>query len=261
MANKMTKELYGGEVVIDFYPDSHRYKKQGEKTYLISATGATGIIDKSRPLIIWAIGLFKTHLLSFFEGSKSKSFTPDELYPIIEEGAEQHTIRKEEAASIGSQVHQWCEMFVLNKMKGEDVTEESLEGLPDQVEKGVNAFLDWYNAHDISFLASERLVYSRDNDYVGITDAVAIIDGKKTVIDFKTSKRVYTDHRYQLSGYWNAIEEEDGSKLDAGLILHFDKETGEFGKYEIDRDEHAKNLPVFLACLVVKRREKELSTW
>jgi len=261
MTNKITEELYGGKVLIDFFPDSHRYKKAGERTYLISVTGATGIIDKSRPLIIWATGLFKSFVLQYFEESKVKKFTAEELMPVIEDGAVQHTIKKEKAASIGSQVHEWCEMFVKTKMEGKEVDPETLKGLDENVENGINAFLDWYNSHKIKFLASERLVYSVKHDYVGIFDALAVIDGKTTLIDFKTSKRVYNEHLYQLSGYWNAVEEEDKVKLDAGLILHFDKETASFGKYEIDQEEHQKNLPVMLACLVVKRREKELSKW
>jgi len=35
MTNKETKSLYGGEVLIDFYPDSHRYKMVGESSALV----------------------------------------------------------------------------------------------------------------------------------------------------------------------------------------------------------------------------------
>jgi hypothetical protein len=55
--NKVLKSVYNGEVSIEFFPDSHRYRKIGERSYLISVTTATGIIDKSRPLILWALGL------------------------------------------------------------------------------------------------------------------------------------------------------------------------------------------------------------
>ena len=63
-ANKIRKEMYGGEVVINFYPDSHKYKLEGSKDWLVSSTGATGIIDKSTPLIIWAVGLTTQHVRS-----------------------------------------------------------------------------------------------------------------------------------------------------------------------------------------------------
>lgn len=261
MANKDERLLYGGDVEITFYPDSHRYKKKGERTYLISVTSATGIIDKSRPLLIWASRLSKTYLYDYLSKSKVNKFTAEELYPIIDEAVEQHTVKKEEAASIGSEVHEWVEMFTKAKIAGETVDESSMEGLSEQALNGVNAFLDWYNSNNVEFHQAERLVYSRKHDYAGITDVIVTYNGKKAVGDYKTAKSIYSDHRYQLSGYWEAVEEEDGEKFDFGLILHFDKETGKFHVEEITREEHELNLPVFLACLTVKRREKALSKW
>jgi len=35
MTNKTEKSLYNGEVKIIFYPDSHRYKLEGQKGWLV----------------------------------------------------------------------------------------------------------------------------------------------------------------------------------------------------------------------------------
>ncbi len=92
----------------------------------------------------------------------------------------------------------------------------------------------------------------------GIFDAVAIVNGKKVIIDYKTSKRVYNDHRYQIAGYRGAYEEENG-KIDGAIVLHFDKETGEFDMVELTDEDYAADYPVFLACYEIKKREKELT--
>lgn len=269
MSEKITKTLYGGEVVIDFYPASHRYKLQGQKDYLISATACTGIIDKSRVLIGWATGLAGTYLRQYFEKSMVDHYTEAELLPVIEEALKQHQIKKDEAASIGSEVHAYAESFaraVLDKSELPDVPESLSVDDPayenrEKVRNGIEAFLRWFNENDVKFLESERMIYSRTHGYVGLTDVIAEVNGKKYVMDYKTAKGVYNEHFYQLSGYWLAYEEETGAVLDGGAILHFDKETGGFNFVELSRDEHERNYPVFLACLTIKQREKELSKY
>lgn len=251
---KRLETLYNGEVKVIFYPDSHRYKLDGEKTYLVSATGATGIVDKSRVLIQWAVNLMEDYLYKHVEGCEN--LDRDELVKVIAEGKKQHTIKKEEAGATGSKVHEWIELFIASKLNDTEAPDEPTE---DGVLNGVNAFLDWYLAHDITFQQSERLVYSKAHQFVGITDFVALVDGKRVVGDWKTSKRVYDEHRLQLSAYWGAIEEEEGTKLEGGLILHCDKETGEFDVTEISPEEHLVHFPVFLACLQVKNWQKVLA--
>lgn len=255
MAETVTKTLYKGDVTIDFYPNSHRYKIKGEKTYLISVTSATGIIDKSRVLINWALGLTGTYLRQYIE-TAGGSFTSSELIPVIEEALNQHAVKKEEAGSIGSIVHDWAESFAL--AKGTDSPLPKLpENVDDKVLRGIEAFLGWYTGHSIQFKSTEQMVYSKKYNYVGKFDCVANIDGKNTLIDFKTSKAVYSEQKYQVSGYWGAYEEEYGQTLDQAVILHFNKETGEVTEHHITREDHNKFYPVFLACLTIKQAEKE----
>ena len=259
MAEKITKSLYGGEVLIDFFPDSHRYKLAGERTYLISATACTGIIDKSRFLIPWAVGLAGTYLKQFIENYEHSQISPEELLPVIDEALKQHAVKKEEAASIGGLVHSWVESFAQAHINGTPMPEVA-DDLDERVLNGINAFLDWYESHKVKFLESERMVYSKKHGFVGITDAIAEVDGLKLLLDWKTGKGIYNEFLYQVAGYRLAYEEENG-KIDGAIIIHFDKETGNFDKKEISEEEHNKNFPVFLACLSIKQREKELTKY
>lgn len=255
--NNRLEKLYGGKVTIQFNKESHRYKKPGERYYLISATAATGVLDKSRFLIPWAVNLDFAFLKSYLQKGVGQ-FSLAELGPIIDEASIQHELRKEEAADVGTQVHEWIESFIKAKIgKWESPTLDTITD--EKVLNGINGFLDWYNSHDVQFLASERLVYSVKHDYCGLADFTAVVDGKHVVGDFKTGKNIYTEHHYQLSAYWKAIEEEDGKVFDGGTILHVNKETGQFNTVEINKESNELNFPVFLACLTIKRREKELS--
>ena len=257
MTNKRTERLYGGKVIIDFYPDSHRYKLQGRNDYLISATAATGVIDKSRFLIPWAVNTDFSYFRQYLENANAEKFSREEILMALEEAQKQHEIRKQEAASVGSLVHKFAEDFSQAKINNQEMPEIS-EDLCEQAINGISAFLDWYNGHNINFLDCEKLLYSRKNDFAGLTDAVVDIDGRKILLDYKTGKGIYSEHYYQVAGYRLAYEEENG-KLDGAMILHFDKETGNFNIKEISNKDHKINCPVFLACLAIKKREKEMS--
>lgn len=256
-ANKEVRLLYGGEIEIEFYPDSHRYRKVGERSYLISATGATGIYDKSTPLIKWVKRLATELFLGWLSGLKSAEVLIAQVEEKFAEALNRHEVVKEEAASVGGQVHDFAEAFAKAKIGVGELPGIPTEA-PVQVINGITAFLQWVNAHQITFHESELLLYSKEHDYVGQTDVVATVDGKKLLLDYKTSSGVYPDHRWQAACYRYAYEEERGVKLDGLMILHFNKETGEFTPHLIKEEDYPKDFTAFLGCLAVKRRAKEL---
>lgn len=131
--------------------------------------------------------------------------------------------------------------------------------LLERVRAGINAFLNWFVENDVQFLHAEKLVYSPTHGFAGLVDAVANVNGKRTLIDYKTSKGVYTEMRYQVAAYCLAFEEEYGKSLDGAMILHFDKETGVCNSHPMSEDELTKDSSAFLACLALKKREKELA--
>lgn len=251
MTPTKTTELYNGEVVIDFFESKHQYKKRGEKSCIISVTGATGMINK--PLLIpWAVKLTKNYLIEKLERSETITVAD------VEEAGKQHRIKRDTAAEKGTQVHNWAEQFINNLL---DIKNHKPEMPNDeQVLNGVLAFLDWQKEHKVEFLSSEKLVYSKKHDYVGLMDAEAIIDGKRCVIDFKTSSGVYNEMRYQVAAYQAADEEESGNKYDGNRwIIRFDKETAEFEAHELS--EFKKDFKTFLGALAIKQREKELANF
>ena len=100
MADFTEIKLYKNKITVKFFPSSHIYmvdgkRKTGVTTYL-------GIIDKSRPLIIWATELYRDFLLNL------KEVTEADIYA----GCSLHEERKAQAASIGDEVHNWVENYV-----------------------------------------------------------------------------------------------------------------------------------------------------
>ncbi len=243
---KIIQELYNGKVKIEFNSDRHKYNRvEFPKEWLISVTACTGMVDKSRILMLWAEKLTKEHLLNHI----GKPLTEE----LILEATSLHRTKKEEAASIGVLAHQYCQAHICSIL---DKTEKPKLPKDEQVLNSVTGFLRWINESKIKFLASENIVYSRKKNYVGIFDALAKIDGKLCLIDFKTSKSGhYPEYKFQLAGYRYAYEEEHGL-IDHNIIAHFNKETGDFEL--IPCEDYKKDVKTFLACLQIKQRIKEL---
>lgn len=267
---KILRPLYDGTIEITFYPNSHRYKL-GDRD-LLSVTAATDVVDKSAQLIHWAVNLVRGYLLDIKDTGEHISRNDIEL------ACKQHKIRKEKAADIGTDVHAWAEAYA----KGENP--KLPEGDDERSQKtlnGVLAFLKWVDENEVKFIETEKLVYSKEHDYVGTMDLAFTMGKEKHKIfhmgDYKTASGIYSGALYQTAGYLGAYLEEHGKKIKLPIgnsfILRFakedkfDKENGElieeagtFEVREITADDYAKNYTAFLGCLAVKRREKELSS-
>lgn len=61
----------------------------------------------------------------------------------------------------------------------------------------VEAFHTWESQHDIEVIALERTVYG--DRYAGTADFFAKVDGVTTLIDWKTSRNVWSGHKMQLA--------------------------------------------------------------
>lgn len=250
MTEIITTKLYDGEVTIDFYPNSHRYKANGEWVKN-SVTKISGIVDKSTPLMWWACKCMRDELLEDYQAGRISDKT------IVGAVSAFQRIKKK-ATDIGTIVHDFCEAYALNRLEGTEKPE-----LPEDEKAlaGVLAFLKWVKESRIEFLAVEQMVYSRKYNYVGKFDLLAKINGKNgklVLIDYKTSKAFYpVDMGMQTSGYQIAYEEESGKKIDQRLILRFDKETGEFETHILKN--HAQDKAAFLAAKHLKEYQEELT--
>lgn len=119
----------------------------------------------------------------------------------------------EEKSEIGTRVHYIIEAYIKNRylvwVDGKAIDKPLIKLYLDQ-------FLRWYNKHDVEMIFMEE---SMTCEYYGGTiDFYGVIDGKKTVLDFKTSKDIYSSMFLQLSAYVYMIEKQ-GLEVDQVAIL------------------------------------------
>lgn len=274
-------ELYGGKVKGEFLPKSHRYyilEKNGEvldKKYMPSSvTSISGLLDKSRVLMGWAVEQYTKRVKTLM--GESANFTADDVLSMLKVGEKTHSEKKEKAASIGDYVHKFAEEYCKDKnpKKAHDRMISEL-GVPESdmlenINHGCTGFTKWITDNKVEILESEQIAYSLEHDYVGKFDAILKIDGKVYLTDYKTSNGVYNEHYYQISAYTKAVEEERGKEFDGALIVAIVKENKEDKDGNIvkkagdiipefrSRDEVDKDFEAFKGMTQLKIREKEL---
>lgn len=249
-------KLYGGDVEIEFRENPyHTYKLISTGQKLLSVTSITGIIDFPKEIAMrWAIGLAKDRLAEYL-AEREDVVDKQELEAVISEALALYCSKRDEAASNGSLVHAWAESYARSKIENAPMPSIG-EDLPDQVIAGINGFLDFVNSRNVKFLEVERLVYSKEYDYCGLFDALVEIDGKKYVVDWKTSKAIYPGMLAQVAAYRHAFQEET-SEMVGTLIVRFDKETGEF-EYKDISESYESDFAMFTGLVVTKKRIKEI---
>lgn len=125
---------------------------------------------------------------------------------------------RDEAADIGTEIHNLIHKYI---KFGRDAT----GSLRPEVENGFLAFLDWEKEHRVQWISTELQVVSRVHGFAGTLDAICLFDGKKYLIDFKSSKGFYDGFDMQLAAY-RVGAAELGNHTEGCGILRLDKETG-----------------------------------
>jgi CRISPR/Cas system-associated exonuclease Cas4 (RecB family) len=228
-----TVKLYGGRITLDFNPRNHRY-------YVGSASpdGVSTIAKAAVPFQgdDWAgrinVREVRDQILAHIEASSGVFPSESELLGICAEAETFHQRVRDAAGDSGSITH--------------DIIEKHLTGQPydvpdnKKVVAGLKAFLAWQEHTDIEMVECERYIFSEKYFYAGRMDLLGRRNGKLLVGDFKTGSGYYADMPYQTQGYALALEEETGGRIEEGLIIHLDKNTGKFTEYPIVLDDEMK---------------------
>jgi len=105
-----------------------------------------------------------------------------------------------------------------------------------QAENAFEGFVDWKQAFKFELLQSEHLLISERYQYGGQLD-IAAIQGKRAIIDIKTSNNIYPAHVIQIAAYKNLWDENfPGQPIETCYILRLSKDKDEGFSYHNYRD-------------------------
>jgi len=134
---------------------------------------------------------------------------------------------RDKAASIGTIGHYLIECHL--KKVTPDLGNYSKNDI-DKAETAFLAYLDFEKKHHLKLIASEIQLVSEKYGFGGTVDCYAELDGKKSLIDFKTSNGVWPEMRVQVAAYTELMK-ENGYQVDDIHLLRIDKDTGEFSHH------------------------------
>ncbi len=154
--------------------------------------------------------------------------------------------------------------------KGKEVHGQLEESLNRWIESGsmqltidpiVNAVLEWMRSEGYTPIRTEVAVYNLDLWYGGIFDAVVEKEGKRYILDFKTSGSVQTKFFYQCGAYSLAIKDmKKEAEIGGAIIVHiprgvsFKPDTNVIIRYDVEALEQA-----FASILNVYKLDLELN--
>ena len=129
-----------------------------------------------------------------------------------------------------------------------------------QIDLAGNSFskyLLWEKKHTLKPILLEAQLVSEKYQYGGTVDNFCILDDVITLLDYKTSKAIYTEAHIQVSAYRNLLEENRKERLRQCAILRIGRDESE-GFDFISCFNMDKYFELFLHCMGIYNLKKEL---
>jgi len=112
---------------------------------------------------------------------------------------------RDKMADIGTLAH----LMILNYFRGEesDYADYSKDDI-DKAENCLISFYTWIGENKVEPELVEEQIVSENFRYGGTIDFYGKVNGKYTLLDFKTSKAVWPEHLHQVGAYWKLLEDK-----------------------------------------------------
>lgn len=234
---RIINHSYNNTIDIVFDTFKHQYSVDGE--VIPGCTSVLGILSKPA-LLYWSANMASDY---WKENIKpGESYDELQLDSIWQRAKKAHTQKKTDSATLGSFVHKWAEDYINGKDPGVPINE--------QMKGSVERWMKWGKDHDVKFLLSEQLVFSKSLKYAGTTDFICKIDGKMWLGDIKTSNAIYDEYLAQTAAYLHArTEEYPQEKYEGVVIVRVGKEDGELETVTKKTEELELYFNLFKSCL------------
>lgn len=210
---------------IEFNPANHSYRNSVDGTYL---TGVSSILNVRAKdfLTPWYLKEAYSYLKSNWD--LKKTYSAAEKEELLQNAKGAAKVKSKEAMKFGKAVHLWIEDYTTGK---------NPKPLEDEAQQAcVQKFLVWEKQHEIDWLASEVVVADLELNIAGTLDAVALIDGKLTLVDFKCSKSISDTYFLQLAAYQHMLDPliEGDRKIEAREIVWIPKDSRPVDGFIVD---------------------------
>lgn len=163
------------------------------------------------------------------------------------------------AADVGTIAHAMIDGFINNEDPdfSKYLEQENFDELMVAAEVPFELFLDWYMTNNVNFLATEVQMISHVHSFGGTMDGKAEVNGKKVLLDYKSSKHIYTSIIAQLGGYAILDRETSKEMVNDFVAIHIGKQ-GQFGVYEFDRNSVDDGIKLFHHAHSIFKMKKQL---
>ena len=132
-----------------------------------------------------------------------------------------------EAGRIGTLAHKMIEEFIKGGVvKLDDYSPSEIS----QAKTAYYGYYTWFADNNVEFLETEMKLVSEKYGFGGTFDAIAVVNDKLVICDWKTSRFVHDEFLVQLAAYRQLIHENTEHKIRGAILLKLDKE--EKGLYE-----------------------------
>jgi hypothetical protein len=144
--------------------------------------------------------------------------------------------------------------------------------------KCFTGYLNWANKVKFKPLASEVVLVDHEQRVAGTVDCIGTIGEDLILIDWKTSRYLYKEHKIQVAQYVNMMEKtsgveyitNDGNELKRyrpdnnqrkfayAMILRFDKNEVKYHQHKVDRKKIDAGIVAFQSCLDLHNIKKSV---
>lgn len=205
---------------------AHTVYKTADGKRVPGATTITGLLNKPH-LVRWANNLG-------LEGIDSSKYT-------------------DEAAAVGTLAH----ALIQAHLQGDKVDTDLFSPIQvDLAENAVLSFYEWASRHKIEPIICEVPMVSEKLRFGGTVDCYCILDGKPTLLDFKTGKAIYDEYFVQTSAYKELLLEH-GHPVEEIKILRVGRDETE-GFEERSITDSTKYFKIFQNLLDIYYIKREL---
>jgi hypothetical protein len=175
-----------------------------------SVTSILGVINKPA-LVGWSAKVTAEGYTSLLQANEVGDFGPMMMieraklpeYEKLAKGAGRSALKT--AGDIGTRVHHWIEC---------ENTDQPLPDVTEDMVSSLDAYQVWKKEAGITVMVAEQVVYSHEYRFAGTLDALGVThDGKRVLLDYKTSNGIYDETALQLAAYAFAEHEMSGGDL------------------------------------------------